>query len=60
MFEGFLLGFNFHSFFCPENPGHEDKFKRLQKVYEVLSNEDKRKIYDRGGEEAIERGDDKI
>lgn len=42
--------------FIVENPGQEEKFKRLQKVNEVLSNEDKRKLYDRGGEEAVERG----
>jgi DnaJ-class molecular chaperone len=39
-----------------ENPGQEEKFKRLQKINEVLSNDEKRKLYDRGGEEAVERG----
>jgi len=36
------------------NPEQEENFKKLQKVYEVLNNEEKREIYDKYGEEGLE------
>ncbi len=40
----------------PDKGGDADKFKDIQHAYEVLSNPDKRKLYDQGGEEAVEHG----
>lgn len=34
----------------------EEKFKEISKAYEVLSDEDKRQIYDKYGEEGLENG----
>lgn len=34
-----------------KSPGAEEKFKEVAEAYEVLSNDDKRKTYDRFGEE---------
>lgn len=39
-----------------KNPNAGDKFKEISLAYEVLSNPDKRKIYDQGGEQAIKEG----
>jgi len=39
-----------------KNPNAGDKFKEISNVYEVLSNPEKRKIYDQGGEQAIKEG----
>jgi DnaJ-class molecular chaperone len=39
-----------------KNPDREEDFKKLQRVYGVLNNKEKRSLYDRGGEEAVERG----
>jgi len=39
-----------------KNPDAGDKFKEISHVYEVLSDPDKRKIYDEGGEQAIKEG----
>lgn len=39
-----------------KNPSAGDKFKEISNAYEVLSNPDKRKIYDQGGEQAIKEG----
>jgi len=41
----------------PDRGGDPDKFKELNKVYEVLTNDEKRALYDKGGEEAVEKGD---
>jgi len=41
----------------PDRGGDQDTFKELNKVYEVLSQKDKRELYDKGGEEAVEKGD---
>ncbi len=41
-----------------KNPGDkdaEDRFKLINEAYEVLSNDDKRQIYDRYGKEGLER-----
>lgn len=39
-----------------KNPTEGEKFKQISQAYEVLSNPDKRKIYDEGGEQAIKEG----
>ncbi|XP_076033548.1 dnaJ heat shock protein family (Hsp40) member A4-like [Oratosquilla oratoria] len=39
-----------------KNPNEGEKFKLISQAYEVLSNEEKRRIYDQGGEQAIKEG----
>jgi len=39
-----------------KNPEFKDKYIDIQNAYETLSNEDKKKLYDQGGEEALSRG----
>jgi len=41
-----------------KNPGPEagEKFKEISQAYEVLSNEDKRRVYDMHGEQGIKEG----
>lgn len=41
----------------PDRGGDPVKFKELNKIYEVLSTPDKRELYDKGGEEAVEKGE---
>jgi len=41
----------------PDRGGDPDKFKELNKIYEVLTNEEKRSLYDKGGVEAVEKGE---
>jgi DnaJ family protein A protein 2 len=40
----------------PDRGGDEELFKKIQEAHETLSDEDKRKLYDAGGKEAVEQG----
>lgn len=47
------LALKFHP---DKNPNEGEKFKQISMAYEVLSDEEKRQIYDEGGESAIKKG----
>jgi DnaJ family protein B protein 11 len=49
------LAKEFHPDRNKDDPSAQEKFQDLGAAYEVLSDEDKRKTYDRGGEEALKR-----
>lgn len=44
---------DFHPDKNPGNPEAEKKFKEISEAYEVLSNDEKRQLYDRYGKEAV-------
>lgn len=50
------LAMKYHPDRNPNNKAAEDKFKEIQKAYEVLSNQQKRAAYDRFGHAGVEGG----
>ena len=42
--------------FQNKSPGAEEKFKEIAEAYEILSDKKKREIYDKYGEEGLNRG----
>lgn len=40
----------------PDKGGDPEKFKEITQAYEVLSDRDKRELYDQGGPEAVQQG----
>ena len=47
------LAIKYHPDKNPNNPEAENKFKEITEIYEVLSDPDKKKMYDKFGEEAV-------
>lgn len=39
-----------------KNPNEGERFKLISQAYDILSDENKRSLYDRGGEQALKEG----
>ncbi|MBR3679717.1 MAG: molecular chaperone DnaJ [Oscillospiraceae bacterium] len=50
------LARKYHPDLHPDDPTAEDKFKEITEAYEVLSNSEKRSIYDQYGHDGLENG----
>ena len=50
------LARKYHPDLHPDDPNAEEKFKEITEAYEVLSNAEKRKVYDQFGHEGLENG----
>lgn len=51
-----LLALRYHPDKCPNDKGAEDKFKEAANAYQILSDDDKRTVYDRQGLDGLRRG----
>ena len=50
------LARQYHPDLHPDDPTAEDKFKEITEAYDVLSNKEKREMYDQYGHAAFENG----
>jgi len=50
------MAIKYHPDKNPNNPEAEAKFKEISEAYEVLSNEEKRQMYDKYGKDALKEG----
>ncbi|BDQ29811.1 hypothetical protein ASB7_16480 [Helicobacter ailurogastricus] len=48
------LARKYHPDYNPDNPEAEEKFKQISEAYGILSDDQKRQIYDRYGKEGLE------
>jgi len=48
------LAMKYHPDKNPDNPEAEEKFKELSEAYEILSDTDKRQVYDKFGKDAVQ------